>query len=131
MGQGRWDYSVPISWDLVSDEPFSFDKFGPYYKYNPAEAKKLLIEAGFPDGKLKIATPMAFGGGQYPVIAQTFQALFKQNGVEFELLPQDMATYNPYYFNRAYQDIALTHIDRKSTRLNSSHSRASRMPSSA
>ncbi|MSQ31672.1 MAG: ABC transporter substrate-binding protein [Dehalococcoidia bacterium] len=110
VGEGRWDYSVPIAWDLVSDEPFSFDKFGPYYKYNPTEAKKLLVEAGFVDGKIKIASPMAFGGGAYPIIAQTFQALLKQNGIEFELNPMDMATYNPYYFNRPYQDIALTHM---------------------
>ncbi len=110
VGEGRWDYSVPIAWDLVSSEPFSFDKLGPYYKYNPTEAKKLLIEAGFPDGKMKIASPMAFGGGAYPIIAQTFQALWKVNGIEFELNPMDMATYNPYYFNRAYQDIALTHM---------------------
>ena len=108
-GKGRWDYSTPIPWYLVSSEPFTFDKLGPYYKFNPAEGRKLLIEAGFPDGKMKIPTPMAHGGGQYPDRALAFQALWKEQGIEFALLSQDQATYNPYYFSRPFQDIGLTH----------------------
>ena len=109
-GPGRWTYSGPMPWSLVSDKPFTFEDLGPYYKYDPAAAKKLLIEAGFADGKIKSPTPLAAAqGNPYGPRTALFQTMFKEQGFEFELQSMDFATYNPYYFNRAAPDIALTH----------------------
>ena len=109
-GPGRWTYTGPMPWSLVSDKPFTFDDYGPWYKYDPAAAKKLLIEAGFADGKIKSPTPLAASqGNPYGPRTALFQAMFKEHGFEFDLQAMDFATYNPYYFNRQAPDIALTH----------------------
>ena len=110
VGEGRWDHSGPIPWPYVSNTPFTLDKLGPYANYDPAEAKRLLIQAGFKDGKIKVPTPLAAAqGSSYGPRTAAFQSLFKENGIEIELLSMDFATYNPLYFQRSYSDIALTH----------------------
>ena len=41
----------PISWNLMGyQEPLRIEDLGPYYQYNPTEAKRLLEEAGYKDG---------------------------------------------------------------------------------
>lgn len=109
-GKGLWSHKGPLPWNLVADDEMSLAKLGPYAKFDPAAAKKLLIEAGFADGKLKVATPLPFAAGStYEPRAQTLQSLFKENGIEFELSRMDTASYNPFYFLRDIKDIMLTH----------------------
>ena len=110
-GPGRWIYSGPLPWAIVfSGQPATLDKLGPYAKFNPTEAKKLLVEAGFQDGKIKSPTPLAAAqGNPYGPRTALFQSLWKEQGFEFELQSMDFATYNPYYFTRSIPDIALTH----------------------
>ena len=109
-GKGLWEFKGPLPWNLVADDAMSLAKLGPYAKFDPAAGKKLLVEAGFPDGKLKVATPLPFAAGStYEPRAQTLQALYKENGIEFELLRMDTASYNPFYFLRDIKDIMLTH----------------------
>ncbi len=110
-GEGRWIYSGPLPWAIVfPGEAATLDKLGPYAKFNPTEAKKLLVEAGFADGKVKSPTPLAAAqGNPYGPRTALFQGLWKEHGFEFDLLSMDFATYNPYYFTRSIPDIALTH----------------------
>ena len=78
-GEGLWSHGTPLPWSFVSDEPFTFDKLRPYAKYNPAEAKKLLIEAGFPDGKMKIPGPLPTSSSiSHAAMSVTAQALYKK-----------------------------------------------------
>lgn len=114
----NWSYGSTVLWSLVSDEPFTVDKLGPYYKFNPAEAKKLLIEAGFKDGKVKINTPLTFSHPTMTLRATAYQAFYKEQGIEFELDPRDFSTYAPYYYQRAFADIAITFLNGDDLTLN-------------
>ncbi|MSQ32532.1 MAG: ABC transporter substrate-binding protein [Dehalococcoidia bacterium] len=103
-----WEYTTPIPWSLVSDEPFTFDKLGPYYKYNPAEAKKLLTEAGFPDGKMTLTSKLEFSSSPAHTFRSTlFQQLYKENGINFEITQMDTATYFQKWYERSHKDISL------------------------
>lgn len=103
-----WEYTTPIPWALVSDELFTFDKLGPYYKYNPAEGKKLLEEAGFPGGKMTLSTKLEFSTSPQHVLRATiYQQLYKENGVTFEITQMDTATYFQKWFERSHKDISL------------------------
>ena len=103
----EWVQSVPLLWSLVSDEPFTFDKLGPYYKYDPAAAKKLLIEAGFADGKVSVATTLLFAVPSHTARATVVQTLWKSEGISLEIQASDFATYSPYYYLRSHQDVTL------------------------
>lgn len=113
----RWYYGFPLPWELVSDKPFKPDDMGPYYKFNPTEAKKLLIAAGFPEGKLVISTPFKFTPDRAP-LAQVLQQQLKGNGVELPLLSEDNSTHFSGYYIRAYQDLTPTYQVRTDFTLN-------------
>ena len=109
-GPGRWLYSGPLPFGLFFGRALTLDDLGPYAKYDPAATKRLLIEAGFKDGTMTVPTTLAAAQtAVYGPRTSAFQALYKEQGIYFELQSMDMATYNPYYFNRAFADIALTH----------------------
>jgi len=64
------------------------------YPYDPAKAKELLAEAGFPDG---FKTSMLIRGPSGPYLdqAQVYQQQLADVGIEMELLPTELATYFP------------------------------------
>jgi ABC-type transport system substrate-binding protein len=71
---------------------FGYDKVGPY-EYNPEKAKKLLAEAGYPNGfKAVFHHPT----GRYlmdATIAEAVQAMVREVGIELELQTMEWATY--------------------------------------
>jgi ABC-type transport system substrate-binding protein len=98
-----------MPWSLVSDRPQTFDDLGPYYKYNPAESKRLRIEAGLPDGKIKVETPIMYGNATYHVPrVLVLQQVWKAQGIEIDLIGADSSTYKNYYYVRGHKDLALT-----------------------
>lgn len=103
-----WTYGTPMPWNLISDEPFTFEKLGPYYKYNPEEAKRLLIEAGFDGGKVKINTTMYYAHPNFTPRVLTWTQLLKDNGIEYAPEAMDFATYGTRYYQRSHEDVALT-----------------------
>ena len=95
---------------MLFRSPFTYDKLGPYYKYDPDASKKLLIEAGFPDGKFKTAgIRLEFGAPTYTALAQVLQDSLKKNGIEFDLLSLDNSAYQQKWFFRTYDNLTLNH----------------------
>ncbi len=81
-----------VSTAPVVPSVFGYTKAGPY-EYNPEKAKKLLAEAGYPDGfKAVFHHPT----GRYlmdSTIAEAVQAMVKEVGIELELQTMEWATY--------------------------------------
>ncbi len=101
-------YSTPLTWSDVSDQPFKEEDMGPYFKYNPTEAKKLLIEAGFADGKLKVASPMEYAANPgFTVYAQITNAMFKDGGVQLDLTSISTSEYFTKWYLQKHEDISL------------------------
>ena len=109
VNQTTWEFNGPMWWSLVSQEPFTYDKLGPWYKYDPEAAKKLMIEAGFPDGKFKRPGVKLEFGASYLDRALAYQDVLKQNGIEFELLQLDNPQYQTKWFFRTYEDLTFNH----------------------
>ncbi len=112
---GTWEYSTPLQWSDISDQPFKLTDLGPYAQYNPTEAKKLLIEAGFADGKMKVAGPVeyAIGGGttSHVVFGQNLQQLLKPAGIEIELKGLDPTAYYSKWYLHNYEDLSLSFVN--------------------
>jgi peptide/nickel transport system substrate-binding protein len=86
--------AVALAGTLIPEER-GFDPNLPQYPYDPAGAKKLLAEAGYPDGigpfELSVDTEQERGGGEVTAIAdQLGKAGFKVNIKEYE--PGDFDT---------------------------------------
>ncbi|MSQ32427.1 MAG: ABC transporter substrate-binding protein [Dehalococcoidia bacterium] len=112
---GTWVQSTPLTWSDVSYKPFTLADLGPYAKYAPGEAKQLLIDAGFPEGKMKIKSSLEFAAGtgttSHGVFAQNLQQSYKQFGIEFDLVSLPQAAYYSKWYLRTYEDLSLGFIN--------------------
>ena len=97
------------------------------YTYNPEKARELLVAAGFPDGKnlppIELTTTIDFQN-----LCEYIQRAIGEIGIKASVNVIDEATYREMV---AQSKVNIFRKDRKSTRLNSSHTDISRMPSSA
>ncbi len=107
---GVWKYGFPLPWEYVSDKPFAYEDYGPYYKYDPEAAKKLLIEAGFADGKFKSPGKLFIGSQSYVAQATVMKELLGKNNIEFDLETVDAAAYYTAWFLRSFSDLSMNHI---------------------
>ncbi len=107
--QGNWEWAGPLPWSLISDKPLTSADLGPYYQYNPEESKKLRVQAGFSDGKIKVSTPILFGTPGYHVPRMpVLQALWKKEGIDIEIQAADRAVFQDAYYKREQKDLSLT-----------------------
>ncbi len=94
-GRGNWNNAIPWAFSEAWLDPRGPD-MGPnakYFKYDPAEAKKLLAAAGYPDG-LKVDMISTPGYGQIWVQSvELVQQQLKTIGVEANLKMQEYAAY--------------------------------------
>ncbi len=94
-GRGGWNTSLPWAlseWWLNPRGP----DFGPnsrYFKYDPAESKKLLAAAGYPDG-LKVDMTSTPGYGQAWVQrVELMQQYLKSGGIDCTIKMQEYSVY--------------------------------------
>lgn len=108
--QGFYEFSGPLPWTILSDKPLTFDDLGPYYKYNPQESLRLRKEAGFPDGKIKVKTPILFGTSNPDILGvPVMQNMWKKEGIEVEIQRTDTITARDVYYNRSWDDLGGTY----------------------
>jgi ABC-type transport system substrate-binding protein len=91
---GKAQNLLPFPWTYAYDDQPK--DLGPYYKYDPEQAKKLLSDAGVKEG-----TTWEFLLGQYGAavkdIAQVIQADFKKIGINLDLKTPDLTTFVSQY----------------------------------
>lgn len=114
----QWNIVGPIPWNLIEDRKATLDDLGQYYKYNPQESRRLLIEAGFPDGKIKVASPLVFINPNNLQAAQVMQELWKNEGLEVPIQGMSLAEFALPYYARKFTDLAYTHQNTGESSLN-------------
>jgi len=94
-GRGNWNNSIPWALSETWLDPRGPDA-GPgakYFKFDPAEAKKLLAAAGFPDG-LKVDMISTPGYGQIWVQqVELVASQLKKAGIDASIKMQEYAAY--------------------------------------
>lgn len=86
----------PFPWvqaGITARENYSIENLGPYYAYNPAEARKLLAEAGYPQGFDMTLTWGEFRGYAWSDFAVAVGQFFEQIGVRVKQQQVDSATW--------------------------------------
>jgi peptide/nickel transport system substrate-binding protein len=83
-----------------------------YYQYDPKEARRLLVEAGFPKGfKTQMYTTNGTGAGPIMVdAAQLAQRYLKEVGIEAELKIQEFGAYVATTFIGKFEGMAFSPV---------------------
>ena len=98
-------YYEPLK--MVAPEgEWGYDPSYPGRPYNPEMAKKLLAEAGYPNGlKLKLLAFPAYGGGQQA--GEALKAYLGDVGIDVDLDMADMGRYFGSMFATGWEDLLL------------------------
>jgi peptide/nickel transport system substrate-binding protein len=86
------------------------DQLGPgaqYYRHDPKEARRLLAEAGFPQGLKTTLTVTGGYGSDYLDAFQLTQRQLKEGGIDAELKIQEYGAYISTTFLGKYEGLAL------------------------
>jgi peptide/nickel transport system substrate-binding protein len=103
--EGRASVMHSLVYTLTRDKPPAFEDFGPYYKYNPTEARRLLSQAGVPDGVEWEFIYFPFSATLDSVV-QLMQQQMKQAGINLKLNKVDIGTYTAQYYTGRYPHMA-------------------------
>ncbi|MFN8558444.1 MAG: ABC transporter substrate-binding protein [Dehalococcoidia bacterium] len=103
--KGQYSLGFPTDW---TSRPYKManSDYGQWYKYDPAEAKKLLQAAGIPDGykiKLQARTP----GTVFADIAALTIEDWKKIGISLEFTPVDAVAFNGMYYSKQYTGMVM------------------------
>ena len=82
-----------ILWPLIFDKQPKQEELGPYYQFNPPQAKKLLAEAGYGSGFTTEVTFFRYGS-DIPDALAIIKEQWKELGVTLNIVEQDYALYN-------------------------------------
>ncbi|MBI4299132.1 MAG: ABC transporter substrate-binding protein [Chloroflexi bacterium] len=102
-GAGYVSMQIPpdsLEWDI----PPSLTQRGKYFQFNVPEAKKLLAEAGYPNGFATTMNMSSTLGGVQLSEVETIQFQLKQNlNVDIALKPLESVAYAAAYLGRSYE----------------------------
>jgi peptide/nickel transport system substrate-binding protein len=102
--KGQYSLGFPTDW---TSRPYKMPNgdYGQWYKFNQAEAKKLLQAAGVPDGfRLKI---QARSGQTFNDMVALAIEDWKKVGINVEYEPLDAVAFNASYFTKQYSGMVL------------------------
>jgi peptide/nickel transport system substrate-binding protein len=98
IGRGLAEWSLPID---------QLGEGAKYYRYDPKEAKRLLVEAGFPKGfKTQLNSTGGYGPDLVDVV-QLAQRYLKDVGIETELKLQEYGAYMATTFAGKFEGMAM------------------------
>jgi peptide/nickel transport system substrate-binding protein len=103
------DHGV-VGWGIpfvfVQDKGWSDDQLGPWWKYNVAEAKKLMEAAGYKDGFKDTITYYEYAASMTSQV-QLVQALLKANlNIDLTIKPLDYTTWFQWYTSHKWEGMA-------------------------
>jgi ABC-type transport system substrate-binding protein len=103
--EGHATVMHPLQYRLLRETPPTLDELGPYYQYNPVEARRLLQQAGIPEG---VEWELAYFpySGDIERNAQLLQAQMKPAGINLRLNKPESGAWLSYYFQGKFPHLA-------------------------
>ena len=96
---GGWGGTVPMfGWPFIFDSTPSGDELGPWYRYDPSEAKKMLAAAGAED----LEWEGVFWGGSQQGRVAVLQDIMSEVGVTLTTRQLDSAAWFENFFGRKW-----------------------------
>ncbi len=102
--EGTGTCTMGVYWYWVWDKLPGCNELGPYFQYNPQEAKKLLSEAGYPNGFSFTVTFYRYSSQ----IAQRLEVAkedLKKVGIDMKIREEDYAVYNNKLATGTYDEV--------------------------
>src|SRR5881296_1561359 len=102
--------SVTGSWLAYPNDPWTTDALKNPYPYDPARAKALLSEAGYPKGFDVTMNLTAWPGrGYLPDVGEAVATYWEKIGIRVKRRPVDRAVFAADFRARAYSGVALAY----------------------
>jgi ABC-type transport system substrate-binding protein len=102
--------SVLGSWQAFPNDPWTTDALKQPYPYDPARAKALLTEAGYPRGFEVTMNLTAWPGrGYLPDVGEAVATYWEKVGIKVKRRPVDRAVFSSDFRARSYAGVALAY----------------------
>jgi len=102
--------TVTGSWLMYPNDPWASDALKKPYPYDPARAKALLTEAGYPSGFGLTMNLTAWPGrGYLPDVGEAVATYWEKVGIKVKRRPVDRAVFSADFRARAYSGVTLAY----------------------